>query len=84
MQRQFFRRYPFSYYLIGAIFLILMIAVAGLIGISSHATEHSLRENARAVELQTEDNLATVFRAKEEGFRIFDKSLDYRMEAAFP
>jgi PAS domain S-box-containing protein len=84
MKKQFFRRYPFSYYLIGAIFLILMIAVAGLIGISSHATEHSLRENARAVELQTEDNLAAVFRAKEEGFRIFDKSLDYRMEAAFP
>ena len=34
MGRKFLRGYPFSYYLIGAIFLILMIAVAGLIGIS--------------------------------------------------
>ena len=51
MERPFFRRYPFSYYLIGAIFLILMIAVAGLVGISYHATEQSLRENARAARM---------------------------------
>jgi PAS domain S-box-containing protein len=61
-----------------------MIAVAGLIGISYLATEQSLRENARTVQLQTEDNLAAVFRAKEDAFFIFDKSLDYRMENAFP
>jgi PAS domain S-box-containing protein len=78
------RSYPFSYYLVIAIVLILMIAVAGLIGISYLATEHTLRDNARAVELQTEDNLVAVFTAKEEGIRIYDESLNRRMEESFP
>ena len=78
------RGYPFSYYLIGAIFLILMIAVAGLIAISYLATEQTLQENARAVELQTEDNLAAVFVTKAEGLRIYDESLNQVMENSFP
>jgi PAS domain S-box-containing protein len=82
--RELHRRYPFSYYLIGAIFLILMVAVAGLIAISYLATEQTLQENARTVELQTEDNLAAVFVTKAEGLRIYDDSLNTRMEDSFP
>ncbi len=78
------RSYPFSYYLVIAIVLILMIAVAGLIGISYLATEQTLRDNERAVELQTENNLVAVFTAKEEGIRIYDESLNRRMEESFP
>ncbi len=61
-----------------------MIAVAGLIGISYLATEQTLQENARTVELQTEDHLAGVFITKEEGLRVFDESLNKRMEDSFP
>lgn len=81
---QFLRRYPLSWYLVGAIFLILMIMVAGLIAISYRSTEETLRENARAVELQTESSLITVFETKNEGIRIFDEGLNKRMEEAFP
>ncbi len=84
MKKQYLRGYPFSYYLIGAIFLILVIAVAGLIGISYVATEDTLRENARTVELQTENSLCVVFTTKEEGIRIYDESLNHRMEESFP
>jgi PAS domain S-box-containing protein len=83
MKRTFYRRYPFSYYLIGVIFLILMVAVAGLIGISYVATEQTLRENARSVELQTENNLAAVLTAKEAGLSALDESLNQRMEDSF-
>jgi PAS domain S-box-containing protein len=83
MKSTFYRRYPFSYYLIGVIFLILMVAVAGLIGISYVATEQTLRENARSVELQTENNLAAVLTAKEEGLSALDESLNQRMEDSF-
>jgi PAS domain S-box-containing protein len=82
--RELHRRYPFSYYLIGAIFLILMVAVAGLIAISYLATEQTLQENARAVELQTEDNLAAVFVTKAEGLRIYDDSLNRVIGDSFP
>jgi PAS domain S-box-containing protein len=61
-----------------------MIAVAGLITISYLATEQTLQENARTVELQTEDNLVTVFTTKEEGLRIYDESLNKEMEESFP
>jgi PAS domain S-box-containing protein len=84
MKQRFFRKYPFSYYLVAAIFLILMLAIAGLIGISYLATEQTLRDNARSVELLTENNLVAVFRTKEEGLRIFDDSLNLRMEESFP
>jgi PAS domain S-box-containing protein len=84
MKKQYLRGYPFSYYLIGAIFLILIIAIAGLIGISYMVTEGTLYENARTVELQTENNLVTVFTTKEEGIRIYDESLNRQMEESFP
>jgi PAS domain S-box-containing protein len=84
MKYQFLRKYPFSYYLVAAIFLILMVAIAGLIGISCLATEHTLRDNARSLELQTEDSLIAIFRTKEEGLRIYDDSLNQRMEESFP
>ncbi|MDD1707336.1 MAG: ATP-binding protein, partial [Methanoregulaceae archaeon] len=84
MKLQSFRRYPLSYYLIGAIVLILMVAVVGLIGISYLATEQTLRTNARSMELQTEDNLVAVFTTKEESLHIYDESLNSRLEEAFP
>ena len=84
MTQSLLRKYPFSYYLIAAMFAILMVAVTGLIGISYLATEQTLRENARTLELQTEDSLIAVFRSKEEGLRIFDDSLNLRMGESFP
>ncbi len=84
MKKKILRGYPFSYYLIGAIFLILIIAVAGLIGISYMVTEDTLRENANTIQVQTEDNLAVVFTTKEEGIRIYDESLNHLMEESFP
>ena len=84
MMPQSIRRYPLSWYLAGAIFLILIIMVAGLIAISYSSMEETLRENARAVELQTESSLITVFLTKNEGIRIYDESLNKRMEEAFP
>ncbi len=84
MRQQLLRNYPFSYYLVAAIFAILMVAVISLIGISYLSTEQTLRENARTLELQTEDSLVAVFKTKEEGLRIFDDSLNVRMEESFP
>jgi len=84
MMLQFLRRYPISWYLAGAIFLILMITVAGIIAISYRSTEETLQQNARAVELQTESSLITVFKTKNEGIRLFDEGLNARMERAFP
>ena len=84
MRLKLLRKYPFSYYLIAAIFAILLIAVAGLMGISYLATEKVLRENAETLELQTEDSLVTVFQCKEEGLRFYDDSLNARMEGSFP
>ncbi len=84
MRQQLLRNYPFSYYLVAAIFAILMVAVISLIGISYLSTEQTLRENARTLELQTEDSLIAVFKTKEEGLRIFDDSLNVRMEESFP
>lgn len=83
MKPHFFHKYPLSCYLILAICLILMIAVAGLIGISYLSMEETLEDNARGVQLQTENNLVAVFKAKEEGLRLFEESLDDRMEEAF-
>jgi len=76
--------YPFSYYLIGAIFLILMIAVAGLIGISYLSTQRNLEENAELIKLQSENNIVSHFRSKEEALRYYDDSLNQQMEVAFP
>jgi PAS domain S-box-containing protein len=84
MNKPFLRNLPFSYYLVIAVFLILMIAIAGLIGISYLSTAKTLQANARAVELQTEDNLATIFRSKEEGLRIYESILNHQMEDSFP
>ena len=84
MGRKFLRGYPFSYYLIGAIFLILMIAVAGLIGISYLSTHRTLEENAELVKLQSENNIISHFRSKEEALRYYDESLNQQMEDAFP
>lgn len=83
MKRQFFHRYPFSSYLVVAIFLVLMVAVAGLIGISYLTMEEALRDNQRTTQLQTENSLVTVFKSKEEGIRIFEVSLNSRLEYAF-
>ncbi|HNB03866.1 MAG TPA: hypothetical protein PLV88_06210, partial [Methanoregulaceae archaeon] len=83
MGKDAFRGYPFSYYLIGAIFLILMIAVAGLIGITYLSTHRTLDENAELVKLQSENNIVSHFRSKEEALRYYDESLNQQMEVAF-
>jgi PAS domain S-box-containing protein len=84
MKKQSLRRFPLSYYLIGAMFLILMIGVAGLIGISYLATEQTLLDNARLVNLQSENNIVAHFKNQEESIRIYDESLNQQMEHAFP
>ncbi|MCQ8893526.1 MAG: ATP-binding protein [Methanolinea sp.] len=78
-----FRKYPLSTYLAIAIFCILVFAVAGLVVISYVSMERTLSENARSVQLQTENNLVAVFKAKEEGLRLFEESLNKKMETAF-
>ncbi len=83
MKDRLFSRYSFSSYLAIAIFCILVLAVAGLVAISYVSMERTLSENARSVQLQTENNLVAVFKTKEEGLRLFEKSLDRKMEAAF-
>ncbi|MCE5298698.1 MAG: ATP-binding protein [Methanoregulaceae archaeon] len=84
MKKPSLRRYPLSYYLIGATFLILMIGVAGLISISYLATEKTLRDNARLVNLQSENNVVAHFKSQEESIRLYDESLNQQMERAFP
>ena len=84
MGRAFLRGYPFSYYLIGAIFLILMIAVAGLIGISYLSTQRTLEENAELVKLQSENNIISHFRSKEEALRYYDESLNQQTGRGLP
>jgi PAS domain S-box-containing protein len=84
MGRPLLRGYPFSYYLIGSIFLILMIAVAGLIGISYLSTEKTLEENAQLVKLQTENTIISHFKSKEETLNLYDKDLNQNLEHAFP
>jgi len=83
MKYRLFRRYPLSNYLVTAISCILVLAVAGLVAISYVSMERTLSENARSVQLQTENNLVAVFKTKEEGLRLFEKGLDRKMEAAF-
>jgi len=65
MKKPSLRRYPLSYYLIGAMFLILMIGVTGLISISYLATEKTLQGNARLVNLQSENNVVAHFKSQE-------------------
>ena len=84
MGRVLLRGYPFSYYLIGSIFLILMIAVAGLIVVSYHSTEKTLKQNAELVNIQTENNIVAHFKSQEEALRLFDEGLNQQMERSFP
>ena len=84
MNKQSLQKYPLSYYLIGAVFLILIIGIAGLIGISYLATEKTLQGNARLVNLQSENNIVAHFKTQEESIRIYDESLNQQMERAFP
>jgi PAS domain S-box-containing protein len=84
MEKKALRRYPFSSYLIGAMFLILMIGVAGLISISYLTTEKTLQDNARIVKLQSENTIVAHFKSQEESIRMYDESLNQQMEHAFP
>jgi len=83
MREPLFSRYPLSSYLVIAIFCVLILAVGGLVVISYVSMERTLSENARSVQLQTENNLVAVFKTKEEGLRLYEKSLDRKMESAF-
>lgn len=83
MTDRLFRRYPLSTYLALAIFCILLLAVAGLVAISYVSMERTLSENARSVQQQTENNLVAVLKSKEEGLRLFEESLNRKIEAAF-
>lgn len=84
MEKPFLQRYPFSYYLITAFFLILMLeAVFGLIGVSYISHQKTLQENARLERLQTENDIITLFKIRDETIRLYDENLNYRMEDAF-
>jgi PAS domain S-box-containing protein len=83
MNDRLFRKHPLSTYLALAIFCILVFAVAGLVAISYVSMERTLSENARSVQQQTENNLAAVLKAREEGLRLFEESLNRKMAAAF-
>ncbi|MDI9633388.1 MAG: ATP-binding protein [Methanolinea sp.] len=83
MERTLFSKYPLSTYLVVSIFCILIVAVAGLVFISYVSMERTLSENARFVQLQTENSIDAVFKAREEAYLVLERSLDERMEAAF-
>ncbi|MDD1715482.1 MAG: PAS domain S-box protein [Methanolinea sp.] len=83
MKKQFTRKYPFSFYLVGSIFLILFMAVVALISVSYLATEETLNDNARTLRQQTEQNFITAFQMKNAGLRLYEDSLNRRMEKAF-
>jgi PAS domain S-box-containing protein len=78
-----FQRYPFSYYLIGSIFLILLLVVGGVIAVSYLNTEQHLQDDARTMQEQTEDQLIATYLVKDAGLRLYDESLNKRMEEAF-
>lgn len=83
MPIRFNRKYPFSFYLVGSIFFILLVAVIALIGVSYLATEETLNENARSIQRQTEQNFLTAFQTKNSGLRLYEDTLNRRMEEAF-
>lgn len=80
---ELYQRYPFSYYLIGSILLILLVAVSGVIAVSYLNTEYHFREDARTIQDQTEKYLVSTYSIRDAGVRLYDESLNRRMQEAF-
>jgi PAS domain S-box-containing protein len=81
--RLFDRGIPFSYLLMGIIFLIIIILALAGIWINYENSEHSLRENADRLRIMTESHLENSIRMIDTGLKLYDNSYNDQMRNAF-
>jgi PAS domain S-box-containing protein len=74
------KRYPFSYYLLGAIVSITLVIAFGIITISYINTERNLESSAKVLQSQTEEDIVNAILIVDHGLKIFDESLNQQAE----
>jgi PAS domain S-box-containing protein len=74
---------PFSHALLLAIILTVSLAVVGITYFSYLNVQRELEENARILQIQGEHLLITSFQIKDAGLRLYDDTMNTRMESAF-
>ncbi len=81
--RLFDRGMPFSYLLMGIIFLIIIILVLAGIWINYENSEHNLRDNADRLRVMTESHLENSVRMIDTGLKLYDNTYNDQMRDAF-
>jgi PAS domain S-box-containing protein len=74
---------PLWHYLMGAIFVIIIVTVLAGIGINLINTSNNYYENARTLRDITEIHINSSFHMIDTGLKIYDKSYNRQMEDAF-
>ena len=74
---------PFSYLLMGIIFLIIIILVLAGIWINYENSEHNLRENADRLRVMTESHMENSIRMIDTGLKLYDNTYNDQMRDAF-
>jgi PAS domain S-box-containing protein len=74
---------PFSYTLLLAIIFTVSLAIAGITYFSYLNVQSELEGGARVLRVQSEHMLVSSFQIKDAGLRLYDDTMNKRMETAF-
>ncbi len=73
----------FSLYLFISVFLLVFVVILGITFIDYTAAEHTLKENARLLETQTENTIQEDIQIADKGLKLYDTTLNHQMREAF-
>jgi PAS domain S-box-containing protein len=74
---------PFSYLLMGIIFLIIITFVLAGIWLDFENSEHTIRENADRLRAMSESHIENSFRMIDTGLKLYDSTYNEQMKDAF-
>jgi len=75
---------PFSYLLMGIIFLTIIVIVLAGIWVNYQNSESHLRENAGRLSVMTESYIDRSFQLIDAGLKLYDTAYNHEMQKAFP
>ena len=83
MVKLFDGKLPFSYLLMGIIFLIIITFVLAGIWLDYENSEHTIRENADRLMAMSESHIENSFRMIDTGLKLYDSTYNEQMKDAF-
>ena len=81
--REFFKKRPFSQYLLIIVIILILCVVAGFTAIDYINEQNTFERNSGIIQLQTEDDISEALHLVDSGFKLYDNTMNRQLQEDF-